>query len=231
MHNAALFNCEQCYERIPLVLLKTWLTCISSAVVRLLSFFRASGILISFCRMNMAAMMGAKNGTPLIVIGKMAQPHYSVIIDNDNKEYSLNVIDTSLINMVHQKYQVSKIGNETVNGFNCIHAKLISTTGTGMFKSTSTEDIWTSADVPGYALFKIATVQQNITPGMMKALNDAGCGGFFVKMTSGDKHYTMTMQLTKAEKETFPASLFKIPAGYKESNENMMYHMMRSAQK
>ncbi|MEO8111559.1 MAG: DUF4412 domain-containing protein [Ginsengibacter sp.] len=181
--------------------------------------------------MNLAAMMGAKNGTPLIVIGKIIQPHYSVVIDNENKEYSLNIIDTSLTNMVHQKCQVTKIGNETVNGFNCIHAKLVSTTGSGMFKSTSTEDIWTSADVPGYATFKKATIQQNITPAMTKALNDAGCGGFFVKMTSVDKHYSMTMQLTKAEKETFPASLFKIPSGYKESNENMMYHLMSSAKK
>ncbi len=181
--------------------------------------------------MNVAAMMGAKNAIPLIVIAKMEQPHYSVIIDNENKDYSLNVIDTSLINMVHQKYQVTKIGNETVNGFNCVHAKLVSTTGSGMFKSTSTEDIWNSVDVPGYAIFKKATVQQNITPAMMKALNDAGCGGFFVKMTSSDKHYSMTMQLTKAEKQSFPASLFKIPAGYKESNENMMYHMMGAGKK
>lgn len=181
--------------------------------------------------MNLAAMMGAKNATPLIVIGRMEQPHYSVIIDNENKEYSLNVIDTSFINSVHQKYQVKKMGNETVDGFNCVHAKLVSTTGSGMFKSSSTEDIWTSVDVPGYAIFKKATVQQNITPAMTKALNDAGCGGFFVKMTSGDKHYSMTMQLTKAEKQSFPASLFKIPSGYKETNKNLMYHMMSGVRK
>ncbi|MEP6684193.1 MAG: DUF4412 domain-containing protein [Parafilimonas sp.] len=183
--------------------------------------------------MNLAAIMGAKNGSPLVVIGRMNQPHYSVILDDENKAYSLNVIDTSLINMVHEKYQVTKLGNETVNGYNCIHAKLISTTGSGMFKSSSTEDIWTSVDVPGYALLKKATLQQNVTPGMMKALDDAGCGGFFVKMTAGDgKDYSMTMQLTKADKQSFSSSMFKIPAGYTESKGNLMFgNMMQAAQK
>jgi len=182
--------------------------------------------------MNIAAMMGAKNSSALIVIGRMQQPHYSIILDDETKQYSLNVIDTALINSVHEKYQATKLGNETVNGYNCAHAKLVSTTGSGMFKSTSTEDIWTSTDVPGYDLVRKASLQQNITPGMLKALNDAGCGGFFVKMTSGDKHYSMTMQLAKAEKQTFPASMFKIPNGYNESKSNLMFgNMMQAAKK
>lgn len=180
--------------------------------------------------MNLAALMGVSNGTPLIVIGRMQQSHYSIIVNDEIKEYSLNVIDTALINGVHQKYQVTKLGNETVNGYNCSHAKLVSTTGSGMFKSATTEDIWTSVDVPGYDMVKKATLQQNITPGMMKALTDAGCGGFFVKMQSSDKHYSMTMQLAKAEKQSFPASLFKIPNGYTESKSNLMFgNMMQAA--
>lgn len=182
--------------------------------------------------MNLAAMMGAKDGSPFVVIGKMKQPHYSIILDDKSKEYSLNVIDTALINMAHEKYTVTKLGNESVNGYNCVHAKLVSTTGSGMFKSTSTEDIWTSTDVPGYDMFKKATLQQNITPAMIKALNDAGCGGFFVKMTSGDKQYSMTMQLTKIERQSFPASMFKIPNGYSESKANLMFgNMMQAAKK
>lgn len=176
--------------------------------------------------MNLAAMMGVSNGTPLIVVGRMEQPHYSIIVDDATKEYSLNIIDTALINNVHEKYKVTKLGNESVNGYNCTHAKLVSTTGSGLFKSTTTEDIWTSADVPGYELVRKASLQQNITPGMLKALNDAGCGGFFVKMASGDKHYSMTMQLAKAEKQSFPASMFKIPNGYTESKTNLMFASM-----
>src|SRR6185437_13223260 len=181
---------------------------------------------------NLASMMGAKNGSALILIGRMQQPHYSIILDDANKEYSLNVIDTALINSMHQNYKVTKLGNETVNGYNCTHAKLVSTMGSGMFKTSSTEDIWTSTEVPGYDMVKKATLQQNITPAMMKALNDAGCGGFFVKMASSDKHYSMTMQLAKASKQSFPASMFKIPGGYTESKSNLMFgNMMQAAQK
>ncbi len=176
--------------------------------------------------MNLAGMMGAKNSSALIVIGRMQQPHYSVIVDDATKQYSLNVIDTALINSVNQNFKATKVSNETVNGYNCTHAKLTSTVGSGLFKSTSTEDIWTSVDVPGYEMVKKATLQQNITPGMMKALNDAGCGGFFVKMTSSDKHYSMTMQLAKAEKQSFPASMFKIPNDYTESKTNLMFASM-----
>ncbi|MGI8951362.1 MAG: DUF4412 domain-containing protein [Chitinophagaceae bacterium] len=82
------------------------------------------------------------------------------------------------------------------------------------------------------AISEKSHVTKRNTP-MAKALNDAGCGGFFVKMTSGDsKDYSMTMQLTKAEKESFPALMFKIPSGYTESKSNLMFgNMMGAAQK
>ncbi len=181
--------------------------------------------------MNLAAMMGAKNAADLINIGRANKPQYSVTLVDENKMYSLNVIDTALIGSRIGKNLVTKIGNENVQGYNCIHSKLISTTGSRMFKSSTTEDIWTSTDVPGYATFK-KEMLQNVTPSMMKALDDAGCGGFFVKITSGDKDYSMTMTLTKADKQSFPASMFKIPNGYTESKSNLMFgNMMQAAQK
>ena len=72
---------------------------------------------------------------------------------------------------------------------------------------------------------------QNLKPDMLRALDQAGCGGSFVKMTTTDKDYSMDMSLIKAENKTFPASMFEIPAGYTESNENMLYHMMPSQNK
>ena len=39
------------------------------------------------------------------------------------------------------------------------------------------------------------------------------------------------MLLVKAEKRTFPASLFEIPGGYTESKQNMIYHMIPGAKK
>jgi hypothetical protein len=176
--------------------------------------------------MNIAGIMGVKGGNKLIIIAHANQPRYSMTLDASNKTYSLNVIDTGLINSGGSNYQVTKIGNETVQGYHCTHAKLVSTFGSGTFKSSTTMDIWTSAEVPGYALLKKVMTTQNVTPKMMKALNQAGCGGFFVKMISQSKDYSMNMTLMKTQEKNFPASMFIIPAGYTESNENMMYHMM-----
>jgi hypothetical protein len=190
------------------------------------TYFASNGNGRNEMRINMP---GATSGK-IITIGHAAQRGYTILLDPDDKTYSLNIIDTGLINSgAGETYQVKKIGTEMVQGYSCIHSRLTSTIGSGMFKSTSTEDIWTSTAVPGYELFMQMASIQNVKPKMMVALENAGAGGFFVKMTAGDKNYSMTMVLAKAEQKTFPASMFMIPAGYKESNETMMSHMMKGA--
>ncbi|MEP7280158.1 MAG: DUF4412 domain-containing protein [Bacteroidota bacterium] len=176
--------------------------------------------------MNIPAMMGVKGANSMIILAHAHQRHYSLNLDQHDKTYSLNVIDSTLIARGRSDYRVTKIGNETVQGYNCIHARLVSTFGSGRFSSTSTMDIWTSTNVPGYALFKSYTTSQNITPGMLQALEQAGCNGFFVKMTNQDKNVSMNMQLIKAQQMNLPASLFRIPAGYTLSDENMIQHMI-----
>ena len=151
----------------------------------------------------------------LIIIGRANEPTYSLILDAETRSYSLNVIDTALINSGIEKYQVTRIGNEMVNGYSCIHSRLVSTTGSGVFASSSTMDLWTSTSVPGYAIYSKLLTFQSSNGGLLGALNKAGVGGFLVKMTAGDgKDFSMTNQLVKAEQRNFPASLFSIPAGY-----------------
>jgi len=154
--------------------------------------------------------------TPKFInIGRANMPTYSVMLDADNKTYSLNIIDTALLNSGIQKYQVTRIGTETVAGYSCIHSRIVSTIGSGMFKSSSTMDLWTSTSVPGYANYSKVLSFQSSTGGMVGALNKAGAGGFLVRMTAGDgDKSSVTMLLIKAEQKSFPASLFEIPAGY-----------------
>ncbi|HLI92743.1 MAG TPA: DUF4412 domain-containing protein, partial [Puia sp.] len=150
-----------------------------------------------------------------IVIGRANEPTYSVILDADTRSYSLNVIDTALINSGIEKYQVTRIGTESVSGYSCIHSRLVSTTGSGMFATSSTMDLWTSTSVPGYPIYSKLLTFQSSNGGLLGALNKAGAGGFLVKMTAGDgKDFTMTNQLMKAEQRNFPSALFEIPAGY-----------------
>ena len=148
------------------------------------------------------------------------------------KEYSLNVIDTSLINSRASQYKITKLGNEVVDGYTCTHAKIVTTSGKGLFASSTTMDVWTSPAVPGYTNLRKMMASQNITEKMLDALDQAGCGGQVVKLQSSGKDYSMTMELTKAEKKTFPASLFMIPAGYTQSENNVLIsNLAQSGQK
>jgi hypothetical protein len=118
-----------------------------------------------------------------------------------------------------------------------VHAKLtIVTTGQ---KTTIVEDIWTSTAVPGYEeMKKLATLQsKNISAKMLEALDNAGCGGYPVKMTlqptggtsSKDLSISMDMVLITAARRNFPASEFEIPAGYTPYNQQSMMQNIMAA--
>ncbi|HEY4110353.1 DUF4412 domain-containing protein [Puia sp.] len=170
------------------------------------------------------AMPGVASGK-LTVVGRAGQPTYSILLDPDNKGYSLCVIDTGLINSRNTTYKVTKVGDETVDGYACVHVKLTSTSGSGLFKSSSTEDLWTSTAVPGYSLYHNLS-DQTVNYGMIQALEKAGAGGMMVKMAASGKDYSMSYDLTDARSGSYPASLFMIPAGYTNNHKNIMEYMM-----
>jgi hypothetical protein len=176
-------------------------------------------------RINMPGAMSGK----ICTIARVSQPQYSILLDADAKTYSLMVIDTSLINSAAESYEVTVVGNETVNGYPSVHCQMKSTIGSGLFKSTSSMDIWTTKSVPGYDLYRRLCATANVKPRMMQSLENAGAGGAVIKMTSAGKGYTMSMILVKAEEKSFPAALFQIPPGYTKSDETMMGMMMSGA--
>jgi hypothetical protein len=147
------------------------------------------------------------------LLGHAGMPRYSLWLDMDAKTYRLHIIDTAALNRSDgMTYQVTKVGNETVNGYNCIHSKLTITLPGS--KTTIPQDIWTTTDVPGYSALQNMLSSQHVTPQMMKALEQAGCNGFFVKMSMHTTAYSLDMVLIKATRKTFPASDFEIPAGF-----------------
>ncbi|HVU54787.1 MAG TPA: DUF4412 domain-containing protein [Puia sp.] len=169
---------------------------------------------------------GVKTGK-MILLGRAGQPRYSMNIDDAQKTYSLNVIDTGLINSNGDEYTVTRVGEETVDGYHCTHAKLVSKS---RFSST-TMDIWTSTSVPGYSIYKKLLNVNKVTPGMVAALDKADCNGFFVKVLTSGKDYSMTMELVRAQEKNLSASLFRIPAGYTESDEGLLGSMLSGAKK
>jgi hypothetical protein len=73
------------------------------------------------------------------------------------------------------------------------------------------------------------TSLQTVKTGMIRALENAGGGGVFVKLVVTGNEYSMEQILIRAEVKSFPASLFLIPSGYSESKGNLVSHMIPSS--
>lgn len=148
----------------------------------------------------------------MVTIGRLGLPTYSMSLDAGAKTYSLNVIDTSLLNS--EKYTIEKLGTESVSGYPCTHVRLTSTIGSGTFAIVTSSEFWLSTAVPGYSILQHGMLEAGKNIGILKALHAAGADGIFLKMTARGKDYAMTMQLLQFKEGSFPSSLFVIPAGY-----------------
>lgn len=158
------------------------------------------------------------------VIGHGDLPGYSVLLYPQSRTYLLNVVDTAAINSGGKEtYRVTRVGNETLQGYRCAHVKLTISYGKGV---DVTEDLWVSMDVPGYAAFKKMATMQQLTPKMMAALDQAGCPGMFVKMQMQSTAFSMSMLLVSADRKSFPGSLFQIPSGYTRANNHVVPRRM-----
>lgn len=173
---------------------------------------------------------GNKRGVPIIVIAHSNKPDESIIIDDSAKTYTINHIKREDFD-TQEKTQstVTKIGDEKILGFNCVHAKIISKKSIGNFYSmVDTVDIWRSNDVPMQAAVKDLMNQFESRTGnymyskeVSDQLKQMGCEGFMVKMEIKNKDASTVMQLTKVEHRDLPASMFQIPSGYTEDKNGM----------
>jgi len=176
--------------------------------------------------MNMVNSASAtKNPAPMILIGHADKPGESISINEEKKTYTINHIDPADLN-TGEKMQstATKVGEEKISGFNCVHAKIISKKTIGSFYSeTDTVDLWKSNEVPMqskvkelFNQFESRTGNTMYSPEVTEQLKQMGCDGFTVKMEMGSKNVSMVMQLTKVENRDLPASMFQIPTGYAE---------------
>ncbi len=169
-----------------------------------------------------------KNLLPIVLIGHADKPNESISIDDEKKSYTINHINPDDLN-TEEKMQstVTKVGEEKILGFNCVHAKIISKKTMGSFYSeTDTVDLWKSKEVPMqsnvkelFNQFESRTGNTTYSPEATAQLKQMGCDGFTVKMEMGSKDVSMVMQLSKVEHRDLPASMFEIPGGYKEMKE------------
>ncbi|MGZ3864730.1 MAG: DUF4412 domain-containing protein [Bacteroidia bacterium] len=140
-------------------------------------------------------------------------PGVTYMIDDKNKTYR-EVKGSAGHKGEEKDVTVKKLGEETVGGYKCTHALVTEENG-------ATTDMWNTKDIPDYNKYAEA-LNENKQMGSgkrEKALKDAGCEGFPVKMSRKGKNEAdgFTMELVKFEKKSFPASDFEIPAGYTKS--------------
>jgi hypothetical protein len=111
-------------------------------------------------------------------------------------------------------YSVKVLGSERMLGYGTKHV-LLSRPG-----DKSEMEAWTTKDLRGVSYESMKGLVRRGAQdegALMKALKDAGADGFFVKMVTREKGKAeplTTMELTKAEKKSLPASMFEVPAGY-----------------
>ncbi len=177
------------------------------------------------------------NDKPSLIMEGIADvnnPTQTTLLDDSAKTFTIHHTDTANNNDDgHTTYSVSKIGNETIMGFNCTHARVIATknysgVAGSIMNGTDTTDLWLGNDMPMPDAMK-KYVQLSFTKSLgnglfnssvANQLKQMGCEGMFVKFEMHSKDVSSTSQLTKVSKDNFPASLFAVPSGYKEEKDD-----------
>jgi hypothetical protein len=173
----------------------------------------------------------ARKTAPIVTIGNKDKPNQSIMIDDSAKTWSLNLIDTMMSTPSNGLFKISstvtKVGEEKIMGFTCIHARVISTRSMGALgKLTDTVELWNSPNVPMAPFFRhfmdksfSKSWASLMSPEATDQLKQMGCAGFMVKIHSGSPSSGMNMELTKVQKGDFPKSMFEVPIDYKEDKQ------------
>jgi hypothetical protein len=167
-----------------------------------------------------------KRDPATVIIGDAHTPTVTYDLDAATRTYTKNLVDTSGAGPGFKtEATVEKMGDETVHGFSCVHARVIAKKSMGQFYSlVDTTDLWTSKEVPMQADFQhwYNSFQKKnggglFTPDVNEKMQQMGAAGFYVRMQMRGKNSNVTMDLTKAERRDLAGSLFEIPAGYTET--------------
>jgi hypothetical protein len=172
--------------------------------------------------MKMPDSVSRKGSAPtrikMTMLAKASERDKIYMINDENKTYS--IWDSSAYREESKKspketYTVKKLGRDTVAGLSCQNALLTSSKGAEIEACVSSElgasTEWLSA----------MNRRDGGAGSWLEALKANGLEGFPVRWTTraqGSRDAATTMELTRVEKKSLPASLFQIPAGYKQTD-------------
>jgi hypothetical protein len=172
----------------------------------------------------------------ITMLGKLSDKGVSYMVNDEKKVYS-KITPDETPDDASEKWTAQKAGTDNIAGFSC--QKVLMTDSDGdKIDTCFTTAIMASREWMG------ALQRQSKGNEWMKALRQSGVDGFPIRMAFSEKKGTkpsMVMELTKATRQSVPASMFSVPAGYKEvglmgvmmspEQDQMMSEQMKAMQK
>src|SRR5262245_13818563 len=152
----------------------------------------------------------------MTMLGKASKPDVLTMVDDESKTYSVwdgskaQDVDAS----TKQTYTIERLGTGSAAGITCQSAMVTASKG-NRFEVCLSKELGASAD------WIAAMSRREHTGNWIRALKEKGLEGFPIRWSMFRKDETepfMTMELTKLEKKTLPASLFEVPADYKQTD-------------
>jgi hypothetical protein len=147
----------------------------------------------------------------ITMLGKLSDKGVSYMVNDEKKVYS-KITPDDTPDDPSEKWTAKKEGKNTIAGFSCQMVLMTDADG-DRIDACFTTAIMASRD------WMAAMRAQSKRNQWLNALRDAGVDGFPILMAfvpKGHPRPNMVMELTKATKQPVPASMFSVPAGYKE---------------
>ena len=151
----------------------------------------------------------------MTMVGKSSKPDVLYLVDDESKTYTVWNASLAKDSEASSKetYTIERLGSGSVAGITCQRAMVTSSKG-NRFEVCVSKELSASAD------WIAAMSRREHTGDWLRELKNKGIEGFPIRWTMFRKDETepfMTMELTKLEKKTLPASLFEVPADYKQT--------------
>lgn len=151
----------------------------------------------------------------MTMVGKSSKPDVLYLVDDESKTYTVWDAKQAKDSEGSSKetYTIERLGSGSVAGITCQRAMVTSSKG-NRFEVCVSKELSASAD------WIAAMSRREHTGDWLRELKNKGIEGFPIRWTMFRKDETepfMTMELTKLEKKTLPASLFEVPADYKQT--------------
>jgi hypothetical protein len=167
----------------------------------------------SSSEMNMAVPQMPGGGFSSKSLTQKSNPDIMYVLNDKDKTYSERKRSDMAAREDEKKYEVKRLGEETVHGYKCMHALVT--------EGRESHEVWNSKAVPDYEKYaeSMKDNERLSNAKREKALREAGCDGFPVKFVhkGNEREGDMTVELVKLEKKNFSKSDFEIPAGYTKS--------------